>query len=553
MNGNCGSQNNVYIGARYVPKIVGEWSADVAYEPLTVVLYQGTSYTSITYVPKGIIPSESTKQYWALTGNYNAQVEQYRQEVVRYKQEVDTLKPYISRTYSTTIDLISDNSVSSGLYVETLGYYNFNDGGGAIFKIEEQNDKIQIALNNNLFATLYYNNEINILQLGAEKNKDISTLLQSLIDNININKIFIPCLDAPFYLSKTININRSNLEILSNKNSDIRTPTLISLQANQEMDIMINANSNHIIFKNITISGNKLTNTIIKCVGGNYIFNDCSFISSKNYCCDFQIYMSTLNHLSYGYSTNGLWLHGITTGSFGIYTSVNMIDCYSVSCSNCGTIVQNMTYSVLSSCASDGCKISYILDGCRGLSFEACGCEHTQMPLILQGTNISCRGVSIKNFSVVSFDETTEYDSLIKLTNTVQTSIEGLFNNNIAARNYDLEITDLISAITLLDNIIPLTRIKNEIYNKNIYGVDFNYKYNLTCTGGLNTFDLDIPLYLNTRQPQVTLLYNTNYNNNYTLDIIQYYISENKLHIDVNASNESTYVILVNFITLQTN
>lgn len=58
MNGNCGSQNNVYIGARYVPKVVGDWSADVAYEPLTIVLYQGASYTSKTYVPKGIIPSE---------------------------------------------------------------------------------------------------------------------------------------------------------------------------------------------------------------------------------------------------------------------------------------------------------------------------------------------------------------------------------------------------------------------------------------------------------------------------------------------------------------
>ncbi|WP_459606158.1 hypothetical protein, partial [Enterobacter hormaechei] len=102
MNTNCGSQNNVYIGARYVPRILGEWSADMTYEPLDVVLYQGTSYTSRTYVPKGIIPSESTEQYWALTGNYNAQVEMYRQEVINYKNDVDTLKPFIERTYAST-------------------------------------------------------------------------------------------------------------------------------------------------------------------------------------------------------------------------------------------------------------------------------------------------------------------------------------------------------------------------------------------------------------------------------------------------------------------
>lgn len=88
MSGNCGNQNNVYIGARYVPKIVGEWSANIAYEPLTVVLYQGTSYTSRTYVPKGIIPSENSQQYWALTGNYNAQVEQYRQEVLQFDERI---------------------------------------------------------------------------------------------------------------------------------------------------------------------------------------------------------------------------------------------------------------------------------------------------------------------------------------------------------------------------------------------------------------------------------------------------------------------------------
>lgn len=74
-----------YIGSRYVP-IFGRpgegsilWDNSKPYEPLTIVLYQGNSYTSRQYVPIGIdIHNES---FWALTGNYNAQVEQYRQEV----------------------------------------------------------------------------------------------------------------------------------------------------------------------------------------------------------------------------------------------------------------------------------------------------------------------------------------------------------------------------------------------------------------------------------------------------------------------------------------
>lgn len=79
---------NKYTGARYVPLVDGEWSSTKAYEPLTVVTYQGASYTSKRYVPKGI-PTSNT-QYWVLTGNYNGQVEQYRQEVKDLEQQVNT-------------------------------------------------------------------------------------------------------------------------------------------------------------------------------------------------------------------------------------------------------------------------------------------------------------------------------------------------------------------------------------------------------------------------------------------------------------------------------
>ena len=77
---------NTYIGARYVPLIMGAYDATKAYEPLTIVLYEGASYTSKQAVPAGVSPTND--EYWALTGNYNAQVEQYRTEVNEYKQQV---------------------------------------------------------------------------------------------------------------------------------------------------------------------------------------------------------------------------------------------------------------------------------------------------------------------------------------------------------------------------------------------------------------------------------------------------------------------------------
>lgn len=71
-----------YIGARYVPLFAkpAEWDNTRTYEPLTIVLHEGNSYTSRQYVPIGI--DITNADFWALTGNYNAQVEQYRKEVV---------------------------------------------------------------------------------------------------------------------------------------------------------------------------------------------------------------------------------------------------------------------------------------------------------------------------------------------------------------------------------------------------------------------------------------------------------------------------------------
>lgn len=79
---------NTYIGARYVPLMGGEWNIDNSYEPLVVVTYQGSSYTSNTFVPAGTDINNTT--YWTKTGDYNAQVEQYRQEVKELQQQVGT-------------------------------------------------------------------------------------------------------------------------------------------------------------------------------------------------------------------------------------------------------------------------------------------------------------------------------------------------------------------------------------------------------------------------------------------------------------------------------
>lgn len=78
-----------YTGMRYVPVFADppEWSSANSYEPLEIVIHEGNSYTSKTFVPVGI--DISNEGFWALTGNYNAQVEQYRQEVLKFDGRIN--------------------------------------------------------------------------------------------------------------------------------------------------------------------------------------------------------------------------------------------------------------------------------------------------------------------------------------------------------------------------------------------------------------------------------------------------------------------------------
>ncbi len=63
-----------YIGSRYVPLFAdpSEWSSSLSYEPLTIVLHEGDSYTSKQAVPIGIDITNAS--YWVKTGNFNGQI-----------------------------------------------------------------------------------------------------------------------------------------------------------------------------------------------------------------------------------------------------------------------------------------------------------------------------------------------------------------------------------------------------------------------------------------------------------------------------------------------
>lgn len=109
---------NTYIGARYVPIFGGEWDNSKTYEPLVIVTNQGNSYTSVTFVPAGIDINNTT--YWALTGNYNAQVEQYRQEVAQVSERQDTTEAEVNQIQESIKELPELDDVYTRLKGKTI-------------------------------------------------------------------------------------------------------------------------------------------------------------------------------------------------------------------------------------------------------------------------------------------------------------------------------------------------------------------------------------------------------------------------------------------------
>lgn len=95
--------NRQYVGARYVPKLMGEWNKALQYEPLSIVTHLGNSFTSKVPVPVNI--DITNNDYWVNTGNYNAQVEAYRREALEAKQ--------LANNTNTALEAFKENQTNT--------------------------------------------------------------------------------------------------------------------------------------------------------------------------------------------------------------------------------------------------------------------------------------------------------------------------------------------------------------------------------------------------------------------------------------------------------
>lgn len=213
-----------YTGARYVPLFAdpAQWDNTKAYEPLTIVLNEGNSYTSKTFVPVGV--DIGNEQYWALTGNYNAQVEAYRQEVKKVEKQLE----YIYDTYILIDQYMEENNINDyTLALNTIiqnnttsTYVKFPLAKSIqLGKINEINNSITIDFNQCLITPIT-NDNVFTLKLTQNTPNPIYTRTQIINFNFYNTSSFTP--QSIFYINGEINtIIKGKFQLISCQHSVI--------------------------------------------------------------------------------------------------------------------------------------------------------------------------------------------------------------------------------------------------------------------------------------------------------------------------------------------
>lgn len=175
-----------YVGARYVPKFASpvEWAPSTSYEALTIVTFNNASYTSKIPVPPTVGNPANNPQYWALTGNYNAQVEQYRQETVGYKTQVEGYKQETEQ-YKTQVDGYKNAANASIANINARMKYQLTNVIAVGDSYATESNSWPIQLNNFLKLPTANYHVVAKNGYGFNDHLDISTALKEYADTLS--------------------------------------------------------------------------------------------------------------------------------------------------------------------------------------------------------------------------------------------------------------------------------------------------------------------------------------------------------------------------------
>lgn len=181
--------NRQYVGARYVPKIMGEWDKNIPYEALSIVTYKGNSFTSKIPVPAKVDIGDET--YWVSTGNYNVQIEEYRKEALEAKQlanNTNTDLQAFKKNQTNTNNEINNNINSTTSALNTLKNAVFNGDTPSVITVAKKGGRFHTINEAITFAKKYCKRDerVTILICGGVYRESVVLTKNPGIDLVGI-------------------------------------------------------------------------------------------------------------------------------------------------------------------------------------------------------------------------------------------------------------------------------------------------------------------------------------------------------------------------------
>ena len=199
----------------------------------------------------------------------------------------------------------------NGSYAETLGFYNKNDGGKALYKIRTitNNDVVDemtiIALyDNTLIAELITDNELNIKQLGGKGDNltDNLIIFNKAISYCNNNKLALYIPSGTYIISDSLTI-----------------PSHMTIKGENQENTILTFNSNGLTFNNV------------------------------NFCNISNIFIKGIENTNYGLYFHGLSVHNVNFENVlvydfnkGIYSDATSVWCCSYRNMRIGTCLEGL-------------------------------------------------------------------------------------------------------------------------------------------------------------------------------------------------------------------
>ena len=217
-----------------------------------------------------------------VTEEVNAKLDEMVEDGTMEELIAEYLQLQTTYTYNSVDDLKSAENLVNGMFVRTSGYYSYNDGGGAFYKVRNVttddvvDDMFIIELaNNEVIAELIIDDELKITQLGINSDAtNNTTKMQAALSYISTNSNIKLKINKAFSVN-TIDFTGINHVTIEGNNKQ----TGINVIGADGVGVTLNTNLNTFINLNLHTSS---AITLVEITGTYNHFINCRFIGSAD-------------------------------------------------------------------------------------------------------------------------------------------------------------------------------------------------------------------------------------------------------------------------------